>query len=589
MLCANIIIRRQMYDGLVNFLLRCCFEEESHDGSSEFDALFKLNLFLEIFESFGVRETPLITRGWTHLSRALSECMGNLSAAEVTASLDASSLVILFGVISRGGSANDSKRCVPEAQVHELFAVAAQLYTSPYVDKTKQRQVASFVQHSVSFLLKICLVDSEVASSSRASSSKWLQGADYSGGANVMLQGLAACGGAMTDYSCFLVKTVLDRAAASSATTAGAVTSSGKDEHIETVTDFQKHLDMLCQLLELSFTCMEDFSVTLVSKIFASILSLLKHVTSTLEAVGSKHDREEDGSQALSPFAVLFHLIAISKILQAMHKLQLLHSQMSGGGGGATRQSFARMYEEEVQGGESQCAEAVKSALLAISGVGSGAQSVFSLMDFQEAVVILKAQALTLTSSASVTASAPSSVCFTESLLDAFPQYGRFSDAALFYSWTALSAGLNVLQPAHEGSSKQQQQQQSAGNFALSAVTALLERACAQLDLASAASVPLVLNSCLLLMQRAQTLCLAPATTESQREHATQLIGRMLEVAWTAVVSDDCLDYVTIQTFILLAFDTAALRMLDSSIQQVGCRHIIIDFFTVVVLLYVLI
>mgnify|MGYP003385839335 CR=1 FL=1 len=580
MLCANIIIRRQIYDGLVNLLLRCCFEEAPTDGyesSSELDVVFKLNLFLDIVEEFGVRETVLIAKGWRHLSRAVSECVGNLSASEV-AVLDASRLALLFGVLhptpgAGAGAVIAFPHCVTEGQVQELFTVASQLYTSPYVDKAKQRHVTLFVQKSVNFLHKICLVDGQ-----RTHSSLWLFGDDYAGVANVLLQNLVTCGGGMTDYSCFLVKTVLATTAAGGDC---ASSSREKEGHIETVSDFQNHMDMLCQLLELSFTCIREFSVVRAGKIFSSILSLLKHVTGTLA-------QRSNDTDTLPPFAMLFHLIVISKILQAMQKLQLLHSQVSREekkveqeSGREVTASF--LYQYELQGGESlkQFAAAMKSALLAIQTVGGsgsgtevGSGPMVSLADYQQAVLAIKTHALTLAAhsspspSLSPSLSPPCSERFSESMVEQFPQYGRFSDASLFYSWTALSSGLQLLAQS-DSPSPQGQGQDTVPSFALSVVTALLEKATAQLDLASAASVPYVLNSSLLLLQRAQTLLYCLTTSESQRAHATLVVGHMLEVAWRAVVSDDCLDYVTIQTFILLAFDSAALRILDSSIQQV--------------------
>jgi hypothetical protein len=522
MLCANIIIRRQIYDGLVNFLLRCCFEDVGEGGTSEADALFKFKLFLELFESFGTRETALIAGGWRHLSRSMSECVGNLSNADF-ASLEASQLAVLFGVMSGA-----SKQCVPEARVNELFVVAAQLYTSPYVDRMQQRRVVSFVQNSVNFLHKICLVGS-----TPSSGSKWLFGADYSGGADIVLAKLGTCGGGMVDFSCFLLRTVLDF-------TAVDVTGSARtEEQIETVSDFLKHLDMLCQLLELSFTCMGDFSVAFASKIFTSALSLLKHATATLESVVLENDQQKH------PFAVLFHLITISKLLQAMNKLQLLHSQMCGESS-TVGHSFLRLYELQVA--ESQFAETVKNAVLAVSKVGS-----ISVTDYQATVLIMKTHALTL----DTTTTSP--ISFSESILEEYPQYGRYIDASLLNTWTALSAGLKLLQHCEEA-------QQS--DIAMSTAIALLTTAIEHLDLAAVTTVPFIFNSCRLLMQRTQELFSVPDHA-SQRCEVTKLVGRMVEVAWTAVMSDEDMDYVTIQMFILLAFDTASLQLLETSMQQV--------------------
>jgi hypothetical protein len=531
MLCANAIIRRQIYDGLVNLLVRCGFRV----SSSEADALHKLKLFLEIFEAFGVRETPLIAHGWTHLRRALSEGVAGISAADF-ASLDAAQQALIFGVAgaTEGGGATP-RQCVAEARVRETFMVASQLYTSPYVDRALQTHVVSFVQHSVHFLHRICLVGSEVS----PSSSRWFCGDTYTGGADFLLEQIITCGAAMTDYSCFSLKAALDLIC--------LIPSPGDSRtgtQMETISEFHQRLDMLCRLLELSFVRIEAFSALLAGKMLVSVLNLLEHAAVQLERFCSRADR----SSLL--FAELLCCVVISKVLQALNKLQLLHAQDVAGAAPSSsagvQQSFLGRYGLQV--GSDHFTRTVQSALLAASHARSATPA-----EYQTVFVAMKTHALAISPNSTY-------ISFPQSLAEEYPQFGRYSAATLFRTWTALSAGLRLLshcEAAHNDKS----------GVAADTVITLLESAIDHLSLAAAATVPYIFDSCGLLLQRTREI-VGSSEDSAQRDRVRQVVGSMVAAAWTAVMSDEDMDFVTVQTFILLAFDSAALQLLDCATQQ---------------------
>lgn len=550
MLCANVIIRRQINSGLINLLLRCRF-----DSPRCGDALPKLKVFLEIFESFGVRETVLIAGGWSHLSRSLKECLLGISSAEMGA-LSGPHMAILFGVAAtcEGGSPGN---CLSETLVNDLFSIAAQLYTSPYVEREKKKQVSSFVQHSMDFLNKVCVVGSPGVS-------RWLCGGDYTGGADVFMENIRLHGGGMTDYACFLVKSALDFTAAVSTHFDVTRGSAGTGDLVETVTEFQKQVDMLCQLLELSFMRVEIISMVLATKVFTSILALLKHSTTTLESLGARR------KEGFGPFALLCNVIVISKILQALNRLQLLHTRVSADD---AEGSFLQLYALHVT--TEQYCDAVKSAVLAVSKVGC-----VPLVAYQQAAAMIRQRIEATISRRSATESdTDSTAAFSpslrllESISEEYPQYGRYSDTALFHTWASVSAGLSLL----EGSAEKYD------GIAITTVLSLLELSVEDLSLASSSTIPYLLSSCRLLVGRAHRLNLfLGKLAKDQRNSpnlpnlqeglsgAARLIGRIVEVAWTAVMSDEDMDFVSIQSFILLAFDTATLSILDSSLQQVS-------------------
>ena len=531
MLCANIIIRKQIYDGLVNFVLRCCYNDNT---SSEADANLKLKLFLELQESFGIRETLLITEdGWTHLSRSLRDCVTNISSASFS-DLTPAQIALIFGLISRSDGANGTN-CVPESQVTKMFHIATQLYTSPYVDLDKQQHVIAFVQSSVSFLYKICVVDSVNDVDNVASGGRWLRGQNYSGGAPIMLRELGLCGGATAEFSSFLVKSALNLL---------EDTESGRPAHggskvgeIGHFSDFNNHLEMLSELLQLSFTCTGEFSVEISSKIFSTIFDLLKHLTTTLNRLISRESND------IHPVSTMVIVCVLSKLLQAIHKLQMIYQHMHPSTS-STRRSFLHVFEHQI--GDRQYAEVVKNAIMAVSKSGAVSQA-----SFQACVLSLKCQNLAVGSLPTKEFS------FTDSVVEEYPLYGRYNDALLHGSWTALSAGLKLLQQCE---AKQE------SDVAIKTILELLEHAIDHLSVAAASTVSYIFDSCRLLVLRA--LELLAAEDLIHREQLSVVVGRVVQGAWTAAMSDEDIDFVSIQAFILFAFDAATLHILDTSIQQ---------------------
>lgn len=311
------------------------------------------------------------------------------------------------------------------------------------------------------------------------------------------------------------------------------------------VLELNNHLDMLCEMLELSFACWEEGAAGLAGKLLTSLLSLLKHATLSLEDMSGRED------VSAPPFAVLMHVQVASRVLQSINKLQLLHLQACNGEQKELK-GFVEVFDLHAGAGAGesecggQCAATARRVVLAVSRLQAPPPSLF-----QAAVAAIKA-------AHDDNDNGPAS--FVESAAAEYPQYGRFCAASLSSTWTALSAGLKLLQ-----SCKAAQE----SDVAISTVLLLLEAATEDLSIAAAATVPCILDSCKLLVQSAAELL--PSTEDellSLSARVTESVSRMVEAAWTAVMSDDEVDFVAMQTFVLLCFDPAALHLLSTADQQ---------------------
>ena len=514
MLCANYYIRSQVYAGLINFLLRCNYEDAATS-----DSIVKLRLLLELIEYFGLQKTVLVANGWSHLSRSIWECTGNLSELALS-SFPAPHLSFVYGVCCGHNNNTDlsSVRSFLQAKVNEIFENASQLYSRPYFSNDNKQYVISFVENTVKFLYKTCLVDS----SQSPTNSCWLFGDDYSGGGADMLKNLGLCGSSITEYLCLNIKNTLSV----SASYDGSQFTNSTDQ-LDSIQHFQNHLTFLCQLLEMSFCRMENFSINVAAKIFYALLSLLTHAATLLTS-----EQSENFGISNAGLLQIMALKVLSMILQSLNKGYLISTKLQ------ENRDYFKIYQ--LQLGDVQFAVTLQNAVQTVSRMRPVGAAEFDLMKTN-----LKSKGLTLSSHDSLLAL----------VVEEYPHFGQYSSAHQFYTWTALSSGLTLLQH-HESIQND--------NVAMSTVRKLLENACEELELAAMLTVPYIFNSCRLLIHRAYDLL--KLNVENDEKFAV-IVNCVISRAWAAVMSDD--DQVAMQTFISLAFDSPTLQVVGTDIQQV--------------------